>query len=89
MFFCVFGVGKEKIDEEVIRKQVILLLTEEMQSTEYKCSDVSSVRACSKGKSPHSLEHGRYMTHFLVEMPDVETLGNAHSSSLYVMFFLL
>lgn len=89
MFFCVFCVGKEKIDEEVIRKQVVLLLTDEMQSTENKCSGMSSVRSCSKGKSPHSLEHGRYMTHFLVEIPDVETLGNAHCSSLYVMFFLL
>lgn len=27
------------------------------------------------------------MIHFLVEIPDVETLGNAHCSSVYVMHF--
>lgn len=64
---------------------MILLLTDEMQSTEHKCSDMSSVRACAKGKSPQSLEHGRYVTHFLVEISDVETFGNAHCSSVYVM----
>lgn len=52
-------------------------------------SCVGCRRACSKAKSPHNLEHGRYMAHFLFEIPDVETLGNAHCSSVYVMHAFL
>lgn len=54
MFFYVFGVGKEKTHEEVIRKQVILLLSDEMQSTEHMCSVMSRMSEHAQRESHHT-----------------------------------